>query len=239
MNRLNTELSRLYWLSEDAYSVPQQLVAASGYAMLSVVWRQVQTELELPAAAIAVSGTDGLQLWFSVAEPVKATDATNFLLVLQSKYLSATPTKRISLYPSCPLESTDRINHAKGVPAMREDTGHWSAFVSPDLASVFGNEPWLDLAPNQNQQADLLCKLQSMTLQQFHDVLGLLDAPIGQFAQPADANMGAPCNTSATPPRYAAMKFGPQEFLAMVMNDPAVALQDRIEAAKALLPYTK
>jgi hypothetical protein len=33
--------------------------------------------------------------------------------------------------------------------------------------------------------------------------------------------------------------MGPREFLTMVMNDPAAGLHDRIEAAKALLPYTR
>ena len=49
-----------------------ELTGPADWDVLSAVWRGVQADLELPAPAIAVSGTDGLQLWFSLEAPVPA-----------------------------------------------------------------------------------------------------------------------------------------------------------------------
>ncbi|MDR7305032.1 hypothetical protein [Rhodoferax saidenbachensis] len=240
MSRLVTEFSRLYLVSEPELPEQGHLVGANAtvkamvleiarpadWTDLSLVWSGAQSDWELPAAGIAVSGTDGLQLWFSVAEPVKAQDAVAFLSALQNKYLSTTPAKRIALYPSGASATTGDITHAKAVPAAHAGTGNWSAFVSPDLASVFGEEPWLDLPPNPDQQADILSRLRPMKTAQFYDVLNLLGVTLNHAA------------SAAEPMAPTSRKMGPKEFLAQVMNDPAVGLKDRIEAAKALLPYT-
>ena len=73
MNRLQAEQQRLY-LSHD--SGPRALMLAlaqpGSWAGLAKVWQGVQADLELPAPAIAVSGTDSYQLWFSLAQPVAA-----------------------------------------------------------------------------------------------------------------------------------------------------------------------
>ena len=241
MSRLHTELARLFGTPDLTTPGPEPvcLVAADGsvramvlemagpadWAELSRVWQGVQDELALPAAAIAVSGTDGLQLWFSVAEPVQAQEAADFLLALHNRYLPSTPARRIRRYPSS--AATDgKTMHAKAVPSRNEGTDHWSAFVSPDLASVFAEEPWLDLPPNADQQADILCRLKPMKAAQFRDAWALLGAPPNQAAALATtvADTG---------------HMHPKAFLMQVMNDPAVGLKDRIEAAKALLPYTR
>ena len=48
-----------------------QLARPADWQPLAEVWMGVQTELGLPAPAIAVNGKDGMQLWFSVAAPVR------------------------------------------------------------------------------------------------------------------------------------------------------------------------
>ena len=251
MSRLTAEFSRLYLVPDPDSQEPGRLVATDGmvkamvleiarpadWAELSRVWNATQSELELPAAAIAVSGIDGLQLWFSVAEPVSAADAVEFLAALQNKYLSAIPAKRISAYPSSVSVSTESIVHARGVPAIREGTGNWSAFVSSDLASVFGEEPWLDIPPNQDQQADILSRLKSMKLSQFRDVMNLLSGALTHETYPVGDAANKPRGSDAEPSGYNTGTTSPKEFLTKVMNDPAVALRDRIEAAKALLAY--
>ena len=42
------------------------------------------------------------------------------------------------------------------VPQLQAETGRWSAFVAPDLAAVFGDEPVLDIPPGDEAQAELL-----------------------------------------------------------------------------------
>ena len=251
MSRFNAEFSRLYLVPDATSPAQGRLVAADGsvkamvlevarpadWAELSAVWHAMQHELELPAAAIAVSGTDGLQLWFSVAEPVSAADATAFLAALQGKYLGAVPAKRIRLYPSSAEAVSGSVVHAKEVPAIHESTGNWSAFVSPDLASVFGEEPWLDIPPNQDQRADILSRLKSMKLAQFRDVLSLLRGTLRQAEAPTNASASEPKARATVLSAYNTGTTSPKEFLTQVMNDPAVLLSDRIEAAKALLPY--
>jgi hypothetical protein len=251
MSRFNAEFSRLYLVQDPALPAQGHLVSRDGlvkamvlelarpadWHVLSGVWQAAQNVLALPAAAIAVSGTDGLQLWFSVAEPVLAADATDFLVALHATYLPALPAKRVSVYPSRPAADAPGVVHVRSVPAQQAHTGNWSAFVSPDLAAVFGDEPWLDIAPQRDQQADILARLTSIKLQQFREVLAHLRAtpmaPATTWAmegRPGEAGVPAVGNAGA---------LGPHAFLLQVMNDPAVALQDRIEAAKALLPYVR
>jgi hypothetical protein len=251
MSRFSSEFARLYGVPDPAAPTHGRLVSAQGgvkamvlelagpadWSALSIVWHAMQKEWELPAAAIAVSGTDGLQLWFSVAEPVPAADAAEFLACLQRKHLSALPAKRIGLFPAPASVATADIIHAKAVPAIQESTGNWSAFVSPDLASVFGEEPWLDIPPNLDQQADILSRLKPMKVPQFRDALGLLRNTVHPAEQPSALASEASDASPTKSVTYDTGTVGPRAFLTKVMNDPAVALKDRIEAAKALLPF--
>ena len=59
-----------------------ELVRPADWTLLSTLWRGVQTDLELPAPAIAVSGIDAYRLWFSLAEPASAAQARAFLEAL-------------------------------------------------------------------------------------------------------------------------------------------------------------
>lgn len=250
MNRFHTEFSRLYGVPHQASAqggrdpaddtvkaMVLELARPADWAELSIVWQAAQNDWELPAAAIAVSGTDGLQLWFSVSEPVSATHATAFLMALQRQYLSAIPGKRIGVYPSPASADATNLVHAREVPAIQDGTGNWSAFVSPDLASVFGEEPWLDVPPNLDQQADILSRLQSMKVSQFRHVLKLLGAAQNPEAPTTESVTGKPGKSDLARLGRGTATMGPKEFLTQVMNDPAVGLKDRMEAAKALLPY--
>ncbi len=216
-----------------------ELGSPADWKVLSAVWYGVQSELELPAPAIAVSGTDSLQLWFSLSEAVNLALARRFLSGLQHKFLHAVAPKRLHMYP--PGDGPEHVTyqHTTLVPARQESTGYWSAFVSPDLAAVFGEEPWLDLAPNPDQQADILSKLRTTQPEQLraaldrlkpqHDV-DALSPPKSTKHLPASSEVDVEPGVRAVTPR---------EFLMGVMNDPAYPLHDRIEAAKALLPYSE
>lgn len=241
MTRLQSELRRLYLLSspgkaEAADAAP--LIGAAGqvralvielarpadWETLSKLWRGVQADLQLPAPAIAVSGTDGLQLWLSLQEPVSAARATEFLVHLSTRYLAGVAPARLRLLPSATGQ------HAALVPAVQAATGNWSAFVAADLAPVFADTPWLDIPPGIEGQADLLARLDSIKPAAF-------DAAM-QALQPGRPT---PAPQDLRPPRPGgeAPDVDPRRFLQQVLNDETVALALRIEAAKALMQWPR
>jgi hypothetical protein len=246
MNRLQSELHRLYLLAPpDAGGGPgsSPLVDASGsvralvmelarpadWGVLSAVWRGVQVDLQLPAPGIAVSGTDGLQLWFSLAEPVSAAHGAAFLSRLQARYLADVAPSRVRLMPSAAGPS----HGAPLVPAQQAATGNWSAFVAPDLAPVFADTPWLDIPPGVEGQADLLARLQGIKPAVFDAAMLALQPAASTAASPAVQPSSAGPDLRQVGPDAA--DVDPRRFLQQVLNDETVPLALRIEAAKALL----
>jgi hypothetical protein len=237
MTRLQSELTRLYLAAPatpggaaasfaDAQGRVRALVLEVArpvtWDTLSRVWQGVQAELDLPPPAIAVSGTDGLQLWFSFEEPMEVAVAHAFLESLRTRWLGDVAPARIRLLPD-PAAPTRPLPH---VPAPQADGDHWSAFVAPDLVAIFSETPWLDVEPGDDGQAALLRGLQSIKPAAFADALARLRADA------RDAPAAAPARTAAAP----APTDDPRAFLLRVMNDETVPLALRIEAAKALLP---
>ena len=159
MTRLKSELERLYLAAPASLTDAQGRVRAlvleavlpTSWGRLSAVWQGVQAELALPAPAIAVSGTDGVQLWFSLEAPVAAAQGQAFLEGLRARWLSDLAPARVRLLSG----------QAALVPARLADD-QWSAFVAPDLAAVFADTPWLDVEPGEDGQAALLHGLHSI-----------------------------------------------------------------------------
>lgn len=214
MSRLATEFERLYGpFPADAQGRVRALVfevaAPADWSVLAPVAQAVQEDLDLPAPAIAVSGTDGLQLWFSCAEAVTVDEAQAFLEALRVRYLSAVKATRV------------RTPTARPVPREQAD-GNWSAFIAPGLAPVFADTPWLDIPPSDEGQADLLA--------------GLRSASAAQFAAAMARLVAVEPDTLPSHPPAGAVHSEPATFLLQVMNDPTVPLALRIEAAKALMP---
>ena len=165
MSSLQSELQRLYGLplptplSNDMKGSPGLMPAVtvrsmvmgltrpSHWDVLAPVWRGVQSELGLPAPAIAVAGEAGLQLWFSLAEPIAPAQALAFIDALRRRYLPDVDAGRVH----CQFHSA-----AAPVPAELSEPGRWSAFVAADLVAVFDDTPWLDLKPSDEGQAALL-----------------------------------------------------------------------------------
>ncbi len=248
MSPLQAELNRLYFTDESTSphgdgdasalitadgrvrAIVLELARPTDWASLATVWRGVQTDLDLPAPAIAVSGVDGHQLWFSLEQPVAVADAQAFLGALCARYLSAVEPLRIGRMPCLDAATPSKTSHARLVPAVQAETGYWSAFVSADLAAIFTDEPWLDHVPNPDAQARLLSPLACIPLEIFYAVLEKIRLVAVPTAAPsAPAAVLAPLARAYSPE--------PRRFLMDVMNDPAVDLHLRIEAAKALLPY--
>ena len=263
MTRLQSELFRLYLPLSPAHAGddtrPPVLIDASdrvramvieltrppSWEVLGRVWRGVQTELALPAPAIAVSGTEGLQLWFSLAEPIAVLQAHAFVERLRSRFLPDIDADRIHLMPAADASAQHPERHAALVPALQARTGNWSAFVAPDLAPVFDDTPWLDIAPSEEGQAALLRGLHAIEPAAFEAAgkrLGIARAHSPSTAAngnaahvPIDAHPHA--HTQAPSPPTAFAEQDPKQFLLRVMNDESVVLALRIEAAKALLQH--
>lgn len=251
-SRLSAELQRLYHLPGGMAAPGDpflRLVDSQGrvramvlslsrpadWPLLAAVWRGVQSDLDLPAPAIAVNGVDAYELWFSLADLVPQADAQAFLLGLRQRYLAGVKAHRVGMRPS--LDGSGAITSTALIPAAQGDAGHWSAFVAPDLAAVFGDEPLLDLPPGEDQQAELLSRLKCIPLSGFEAALGLMQAAPQDLAQAVPA-APAPARASASL-AYAPAAKGhyedPRLFLQDVMNDLSVPIASRIEAAKALL----
>jgi hypothetical protein len=211
MNRLQSELHRLYAPSEGGVrALLLELARPADWGELGKVWRGVQADLQLPAPGIAVSGTDGLQLWFSLLQPVSTAHAADFLARLRARYLPGVAMMRLRTSTELPA-----------IPAQDAASGNWSAFIAPDLAPVFAETPWLDIPPGAEGQADLLARLESIKP-------GAFDAALRGLRPEDGASREAPAASGAD--------LDPRRFLQDVLNDESVALALRIEAAKALLP---
>lgn len=256
-SRLARELTRLYRpagaMGAGETLQPSQLQDARGHVRalmlelarpaewspLAALWQGVQRDLGLPAPAMAVNGVDGLQLWFSLAEAAPPAQAQAFLDGLCRRYLAGLPRSRIGRLPTPPGSDAAA---ARPLPAVDATSGCWSAFVAPDLAPLFAETPWLDVSPGHDGQADLLARVESITPAQFEDALLQLHydgAPLKQPQSPESAP--APAAAPLAGPVAAAAGAGHADalaFLQSVMNDEAAPLALRVEAAKALLPYT-
>jgi hypothetical protein len=237
MTRLLSELHRLYLPMPqdssliDAHGQVKAMVLAlarpADWDAIAAVWRGVQTDLNLPAPAIAVDGVDAYQLWFSLAEPCPAPQAMSFLESLRLRYLRDIAPERVGMMPTVDVSGPQPLRHARRVPAQQGASDHWSSFVAPDLAPVFADTPWLDIPPSSEGQADLLSRLDSIGQADFQRALEMLaPAAVQPEAQSASGPVGA-----------ARTCQDPRQFLLDVMNNESVALGLRIDAAKALLPY--
>lgn len=243
MNTLQAELRRLYLADDSSARNPNgevpslitpdghvramvlELAKPADWNVLSTVWQGVQTELELPAPAIAVSGMDGYQLWFSLAVPVSISQAQAFLESLRLRYLNGIAPERIRLMPTA-------THHADRVPALQPDTGLWSAFVAPDLAPIFSDSPGLDVCPNPEAQAKVLSRLACIKPAVFKSVVDLV-ANGAEQRPDVRQSLQEFSQASVTPNNP-----DPKRFLQNVMNDPTISMHLRIEAAKALLPFS-
>jgi hypothetical protein len=261
MNQLQAQLQRLYLPhnlqseDQDLTNAEYHLIDANGHVRAMVVqvsqlagwsgvaalWQGVQDELGLPSPAIAVSGIDGYQVWFSLQEPVTVTLAMDFLESLRLRYLADVAPRHRVMMPMADASAPGQARHARLAPALQAETGHWSAFIAPGLVSMFSEEPWLDLPPSFEAQAKLLSSVESIQptrLRQAQERLQPARAAVTYDSRSAlISGTGDKKVRQDAPPRTAHEGTDPKRFLLAVMNDPAIELSLRIEAAKALLPY--
>lgn len=254
MSRLHAERLRLFGTSTDAVA-PDAATRClifhaprpGAWPLLRTVWQGVQAELEWPAPAIAVDGVDAIELWFSFQQPLSEDQARAVGQALCTRFLAA------GAPPKVQVRLLAGAADAAGLPPLERLPGQWSAFVAPDLAAVFADDPWLDMPPGDDAQAELLAPLRSLNSEALARLrlngpppptevaARTLVAASGSrelftTASPGGASHPVP----AVPGAFTWPHPGPrsaQAFLQQVMNDASVPLQWRVEAAKALLPH--
>lgn len=233
MNRLTTELERLYGLP----GLPPrerglagaagrvrvgviEVVRAADWPLVAALFQSVQAVLELPAPAVSIAGGGGFRLWFSFSDALSVDQVGGFLHGVCKASLGEWQPGQLAFWPE-----SHGARPLPVPPALDEVTGKWSAFIDPELGSLFVDEPGLDMAPSDERQADLLAGLVSTPRDVVQRALARfgMNAETECLAPPADA-----AGTAFTDPKT---------FLLAVMNDPTARLEHRIEAAKALLPW--
>ena len=270
MNQLITELQRLYFLDDQRSTpggegrltaktlaqslagespVELDLVGADGRVRALVVefarandwqhaarlYQAVQDELGWPAPALSIEGHQGYAIWFSLAQAIPLAQAGAFLAALRTAYLADLPAQRLGLHPAAETPAQIRL-----VPGRHPASGKWSAFIDPTLGGMFIDESWLEMAPNQDKQAELLAALKSISAAEFQQALSVLQRP--PVADPASTDaVLAPPGAVATRRRSSLNVDSdyrdPQSFLLAVMNDESASTRHRIAAARALLPF--
>lgn len=251
MNDLIAQLQRLYFLpgqkslAGDAgaaldlvgtdgqvRTMAVSFTRAADWEHVSKLYRGVQEDLDLPAPAISVAGKAGYQVWFSLADSVPLEQARAFLKALHLKYLADIPPAKLDFHPDVGEPASTEHKLLPQVPALIPETGKWSAFIDPSMGAMFSDEPWLEMAPNLEKQADLLAGFESIKAGDFERAMnGLL-----QQVEP-DADAVAASSRTGSKLNVGSHFSDPKSFLLAVMNDPSASAKQRIKAAKALLPY--
>ncbi|MCU0763026.1 MAG: hypothetical protein MUF76_08630 [Hydrogenophaga sp.] len=248
MSRLLSELLRLYGVEPGGATpgatrcVVVRCARPGAWSVLRPLWQGVQAELDWPAPAIVVDGVDAIELWFSLPQPWVEDQARMLGQTLCTRFLAEGTAQRWQVR----LQSVTA--EASGMPPQERLAGQWSAFVAPDLAAVFADDPWLDMPPGDDAQAELVSRLRPVTIEALAAVLrsGPGDPPASAGRSLVAGNPSRELVTSpAHPLSSPAGGFtwpspGPQSaraFLQQVMNDASVPLQWRLDAARALLPH--
>lgn len=237
MTRLPSELQRLFAVPAHAGTLMpgdggmvRTLVLAWGQPLgvsgLSALWQGVQDAWDWPAPAVALNGADGWELWFSLAQAVPQAQARTVLHGVLQRWAPGAATAHVRLWPS----GHDTASHP--VPPTMVSPEHWSSFISPGMVTLFADEPWLNVPPNPDKQADLLAPLQGISPAAWARALADVAA-----AAPEPAAGQAPAPALWTTAAPTAQGWTPRAFLLAVLNDPAVPLPQRLDAAQALLPY--
>ncbi len=249
-DRLALELERLYGRFAGANTeiadtsitrvMVLEVARPADWALLAPVWHSFVNDWKLPPPAIAVNGVDGIQLWFSVSNPFSAQIGHQFLDGLVAHFLPDVSVNRIGCMPMLAAETTDFQPGFLVIPRNLSGTDRWSAFITRDLAAVFGEEPWVDVPPQRDQQADMLSRLGSMTPDQFDYVL----AKLSQSHSVKIEALSLTPSTRQAPESTPSAELGPEgqitptEFLCAAMNNTSLPMSERIAAASALLPYS-
>jgi hypothetical protein len=208
MDKLISELRRLYLLNADnhqrlqhhlrgeatfAFDLAQDGVTRAividfhkapderHWLRLCDVANALQSELDLPAPAVSVSGGECYRLWLSLASPISSEQARQFLALLHKAYFE-----------------DEEIDFGRTMvelpPCLHVATGLWASFINPSMGAALAEDLGLEMAPNESAQAAFLEKLDSISDEQFTHALRTLQRQ--HQAAPAPARPAAPTPAS-------------------------------------------
>jgi hypothetical protein len=176
-----------------ALAIPFRKVFGDGEAghwdRLCEVANALQADLGLPAPAVSIDGASAYRLWLSLASPVPAGEAQEFLELLQQAYFRQTEL--------APDAATAPVYLP---PCLNPRSGKWAAFIHPGMGASFAEESGLDMAPPLTGQAAFLEGLDSIADEQFREALHKLE----QRHRPAPAPAAGSATASAEPASSAA-----------------------------------
>lgn len=213
---------------------------AGDWPAVASLIQAVQEDLDLPPPAVSLAGREGFRVWFSLVRPVAVERAQAFLEALRLRYLMDIPVNHLDLLPQ---QAPAVVNLA---PTLHPATGKWLAFIDPSLGGMFGDEPWLEMAPNRDSQAKLLAGFASIEAADFERAVATLQdqaaAASAPVLLPVAAAVDRQGEVAGSGGKGAKLSVGsaysdPKSFLLAVMNDASASTRQRIKAAKALRPY--
>lgn len=152
---------------------------ARHWTLLCEVANALQADLDLPAPAVSVSGTDGYGLWLSLATPIAPALAREFASLVRLVY-----------YPDVKIAADAGSTLVALPPCVVPETGKWSAFIHPGMGASFADESGLEMAPPLGGQVAFLEGLHSIDAAQFDEAMTLLREK--QPAAPVEPVRGAP-----------------------------------------------
>jgi len=171
-----------------ALAIPFRKVFGDGEAghwdRLCEVANALQADLGLPAPAVSIDGASAYRLWLSLETPVPASEAQEFLELLQQAYFRQTEL--------APDAATAPVYLP---PCLNPRSGKWAAFIHPGMGASFAEESGLDMAPPLTGQAAFLEGLDSIADEQFREALHKLEqrhrpAPAPAPAEPVSSAAG-------------------------------------------------
>lgn len=156
---------------------------AAHWTRLCDVANALQSELNLPAPGVSISGAQGYGLWMAFDPAVPSVQAQRFAALLRQAYFPA-----IDLAPAsvaAPVEVPPFLHRASGL---------WAAFIHPGMGASFADEAGLDMMPPLAGQAAFLETLKTISATQFAHALDKLQHSHGDAVASARsiASVSAP-----------------------------------------------
>jgi hypothetical protein len=152
---------------------------------LCEVANTLQADLGLPAPAVSINGASAFNLWLSLAVPVPASEAQEFLELLRKSY-----------FPEIEIDPDAATAPVYLPPCLNPRSGKWAAFIHPGMGASFADESGLEMAPPLAGQAGFLEPLESIGEEQFARAMRKLQQPPAVVADAPVRMTDTPASTA-------------------------------------------